>query len=124
VLCLSLGMNVTNNHFGDLKEQDVFTAQVKPVCYAVNFPILDTIGPCPKGHVFSVSEVTPQGSRAECRCKSFHARALDGACYRLYTRGPCAHDEMIARGGRCTKVICWFCLFSTQTLSPLLQNVA
>lgn len=66
--------------------------------------ISETIGPCPKGHLFSITEVAPHGSRAECRCKSFHARAEDGACYRLYTRGPCGQDEMIARGGRCTKV--------------------
>ncbi|KPJ10526.1 hypothetical protein RR48_06320 [Papilio machaon] len=65
---------------------------------------LDTLGPCTKGHVFTIAEVTERGSRAECRCKSFHARAFDGSCYRLYTRGPCKNDEMIARGGRCTKV--------------------
>ncbi|XP_049865323.1 uncharacterized protein LOC126366286 [Pectinophora gossypiella] len=66
---------------------------------------LDTIGPCPKGHVFSITAST-EAYHAECRCKSFHARAADGACYRLYTRGPCAVDEMVARGGRCTKVPC------------------
>ncbi|OWR44361.1 hypothetical protein KGM_202658 [Danaus plexippus plexippus] len=67
---------------------------------------LDTLGPCSKGHVFSISEVSVNGSRAECHCKRFHARAADGACYRLYTRGPCDQDEMINRGGRCTKVPC------------------
>nr|XP_026491229.1 uncharacterized protein LOC113397208 [Vanessa tameamea]XP_026491230.1 uncharacterized protein LOC113397208 [Vanessa tameamea]XP_026491231.1 uncharacterized protein LOC113397208 [Vanessa tameamea]XP_026491232.1 uncharacterized protein LOC113397208 [Vanessa tameamea]XP_026491233.1 uncharacterized protein LOC113397208 [Vanessa tameamea]XP_026491234.1 uncharacterized protein LOC113397208 [Vanessa tameamea] len=67
---------------------------------------LDSLGPCPKGHVFVISEVTGNGSRAECKCKNFHARADDGACYRLYTRGPCGQDEMISRGGRCVKVPC------------------
>lgn len=66
--------------------------------------ISDTLGPCAKGHVFAITEVSGNGSRAECQCKSFHARAADGACYRLYTRGPCAQDEMISRGGRCVKV--------------------
>ncbi|CAH0717424.1 unnamed protein product, partial [Brenthis ino] len=65
---------------------------------------LDSLGPCPKGHTFSLAGAG--AARAQCSCKGFHARAADGACYRLYTRGPCAQDEMIARGGNCTKVPC------------------
>ncbi|XP_050681564.1 uncharacterized protein LOC126976973 [Leptidea sinapis] len=67
---------------------------------------LDSLGPCSKGHTFALSEVSSNGSRAQCKCKPFHARATDGMCYRLYTRGPCAQDEMISRGGRCIKVPC------------------
>ncbi|XP_045492520.1 uncharacterized protein LOC123691967 [Colias croceus] len=66
---------------------------------------LDTSGPCPKGHTFSLAQ-SGASRRAQCTCRAFHARAADGACYRLYTRGPCAHDEMLARDGRCTKVPC------------------
>ncbi|VVC92270.1 unnamed protein product [Leptidea sinapis] len=66
----------------------------------------DSLGPCSKGHTFALSEVSSNGSRAQCKCKPFHARATDGMCYRLYTRGPCAQDEMISRGGRCIKVPC------------------
>ncbi|KAG7305321.1 hypothetical protein JYU34_009383 [Plutella xylostella] len=68
--------------------------------------LANSLGPCPKGHTFSITQVSPHGSIAACACKSFHARAADGACYRLYTRGPCEQDEMIARGGRCIKVPC------------------
>lgn len=55
--------------------------------------------------MFSIMEVGTNSSRAECTCKPFHARADDGACYRLYTRGPCEADEMVSRGGRCVKVL-------------------
>lgn len=55
---------------------------------------LGGIGPCPPGHQFLV----PSGggaTKAECMCKEGHVKWFgDGACYRPYTRGPCAAGNM------------------------------
>lgn len=53
---------------------------------------LGGIGPCSPGHQFLVP---PVGSKAECTCKEGYIKWLgDGACYRPYTRGPCAAGNM------------------------------
>lgn len=53
---------------------------------------LGGIGPCSPGHQFLVP---PVGSKAECMCKEGYIKWLgDGACYRPYTRGPCAAGNM------------------------------
>lgn len=53
------------------------------------------IGPCPAGHQFIVTQQSHNSlnstKNAECVCKDGHVKWFgDGACYRPFTRGPCA----------------------------------
>ncbi|GLH01227.1 Uncharacterized protein GBIM_07404 [Gryllus bimaculatus] len=44
----------------------------------------------------------PGEARARCRCKAGHVPwARDGACYRLYTRGPCPEGQFLLDRGTC-----------------------
>lgn len=67
-----------------------------------------TIGPCAMGHVFVVGDngLSKTQSRATCQCKEGYAIWNDGACYRMYTRGPCREGEFLLNSTACIKNPC------------------
>ncbi|XP_076646485.1 uncharacterized protein LOC143355515 isoform X1 [Halictus rubicundus] len=69
---------------------------------------LGGIGPCLKGHHFVIAStlVSEDTVRAQCVCKPNHVLYTDGFCYRLYTRGPCEHGQMLTDLTTCMPVPC------------------
>lgn len=63
--------------------------------------IAGTRGPCPAGHLFTIPENSVQSQYATCQCKEGYTNWLDGQCYRLYTRGPCAAGEFVINSTTC-----------------------
>lgn len=92
------------NECYEIGKISLFVLKIESTNY---FSIVGSIGPCPMGHVFIISDNNIESTvSASCQCKEGYVLWEDGYCYRQYTRGPCDESEFIVNSTTCIENPC------------------